>query len=78
MLGRDGRLLLTFPTPRAKPLLGFLAFRLGVVNGSEIRDHEVYHDRDRLEASPSREGFRVERCGTFLLGCNSLCVARRL
>jgi cyclopropane fatty-acyl-phospholipid synthase-like methyltransferase len=76
VLRSDGRLVLTVPTPSAKPVLEFLAFRLGVVNPDEIRDHKIYYDRGRLESSLARHGFAIERYRTFQLGWNSLCVAR--
>jgi cyclopropane fatty-acyl-phospholipid synthase-like methyltransferase len=71
-----GALVLTVPTPRAKPVLELLAHRVGVVNPDEIRDHKAYYDRRRLEEALGSSGFAVERYRTFQLGCNSFCVAR--
>jgi SAM-dependent methyltransferase len=71
-----GRLVLTVPTPSARPVLELLAYRLGVVNADEIRDHKVYYDRRRLAAALARRGWDVEAYRRFQLGWNSLCVAR--
>ena len=75
VLRPGGRLLLTVPTPRGKPVLELLAFGLGVVNPEEIRDHKLYYDRRRLAAVLAARGFAVERYVAFQLGCNSFCVA---
>jgi SAM-dependent methyltransferase len=76
VLRPGGRLLLTVPTPGGKPILEFLAYRVGIVNAEEIRDHKIYYDRDLLEVTLSRHGFEVEHYRTFRLGWNSFCVAR--
>lgn len=75
-LRAGGRLVLTVPTPRGRPVLEFLAYRLGVVNPDEIRDHKVYYDQGLLERTLGDGGFRVESYETFQGGWNSLCVAR--
>ena len=75
VLRPDGRLVLTVPTPRGKPVLEVLA-RLGAVSREEIRDHKIYYDRARLTSTLARHGLVVERYDAFQLGWNSLCVAR--
>jgi cyclopropane fatty-acyl-phospholipid synthase-like methyltransferase len=76
LLRPGGALVLTVPTPRAKPVLELLAHRVGVVSPDEIRDHKAYYDRRALAASLARSGFAVERYRAFQLGWNSFCVAR--
>ena len=48
ILRPGGGLLLTVPSWYAKPVLEFLAFRLGIVNPDEIRDHKRYFNREDL------------------------------
>jgi SAM-dependent methyltransferase len=48
VLRPGGRLLLTVPSWYAKPVLEFLAFRIGIVNADEIRDHKRYYSRAEL------------------------------
>jgi 2-polyprenyl-3-methyl-5-hydroxy-6-metoxy-1,4-benzoquinol methylase len=43
-----GRLLLTVPSPAAKPVLEFLAYRMGIISRAEIEDHKTYFDREAL------------------------------
>lgn len=50
LLSADGILILTVPSIRARPVLEFLAFRLGVISRTEIEDHKRYYDRAGLEA----------------------------
>ena len=50
ILRPGGGLLLTVPSWYAKPVLEFLAFKLGVVNPDEIRDHKRYFNREELFA----------------------------
>lgn len=74
-----GRLVLTVPSPRAKPVLEFLAYRLGVISEVEIRDHKRYYDRPRLEAllcGPDGP-FASMRHESFQLGMNNFVVATK-
>ena len=75
LLKPSGRLLLTTPTPAAKPLLEFLAFRLGVISRDEIADHKLYLDRELVRSVLARSGFDVSHYETFQFGLNSLAVA---
>jgi ubiquinone/menaquinone biosynthesis C-methylase UbiE len=50
LLRPGGGLLLTVPSWHAKPVLEFLAFRIGIINPDEIRDHKRYFDREDLFA----------------------------
>ncbi len=74
-----GKLLLTTPSPASKPILEFLAFRLGVVDAGEIRDHKHYFDERELREMFSRAGFAPEeiRYRPFLFGLNQFVVATK-
>lgn len=77
VLRPDGVLVLTTPTPRSKPVLEFLAYRLRVISAHEIRDHRRYYDRPALVTSLTAAGFdRIEHT-PFQLGLNQRVVARR-
>lgn len=57
-----GVLLLTVPSWYAKPVLEFLAFRLGVVSKEEILDHKRYYNKeDLLELFALTKTLRVTR-----------------
>ena len=74
---KDGKLLITVPTPTAKPVLEFLAYKLGIVNSHEIRDHKKYYDYENLSKLLDKQGFAIEKYRTFQLGFNSFCIAVR-
>lgn len=48
VLRPGGGLFLTVPSWHAKPVLEFLAFKVGIVNPDEIRDHKQYFNREDL------------------------------
>lgn len=74
-LKATGKLVLTVPTPRGKPVLEFLAFKVGVVSPDEIRDHKVYYDKGLLATVLGTNGFKLVEYKTFQLGMNSFAVA---
>jgi ubiquinone/menaquinone biosynthesis C-methylase UbiE len=79
VLRPGGLLVLTVPSWRAKPVLEFLAFRLGVVSRAEIEDHKRYYDRADLEALfATLPQLAIEEHRYFQLGMNNHCVARRV
>lgn len=79
VLKPHGRLLLTTPSPRGKPVLEFLAFRLGVIDRLEIEDHKNYFDGRSLTAMLLEAGFASEQLqvSTFQLGMNNIVTASR-
>lgn len=73
ILKPGGQLLLTTPTPKNKPLLEFLAFRLHVTDDTEIADHKCYLTGDDLRVILCHAGFTSERIitKTWQLGLNN-------
>lgn len=57
VLRRRGSLILTTPSPIAKPVLEFLAFRLGIVSPQEIADHKHYFSKNELRQLLLAVGF---------------------
>ena len=57
-LKKNGVLLITTPSPIAKPILEFLAFKLGIVSKQEIKDHRKYYSKEELENLIFSCGFR--------------------
>lgn len=72
-----GVLFLTTPTPRSKPVLELLAFRLRVISAHEIRDHRHYYDATELTALLTGAGFEQVEHTTFQVGLNQRVIARR-
>lgn len=77
ILKPGGRLVLTVPSKAAKPVLEFLAFRLGVVSSAEIRDHKCYYTRRLLRQVVSGTGLVIETHHYFQLGMNNFAVCRK-
>lgn len=72
VLKPGGKLILTTPTKIAKPVLEFMAFRLGLINKDEIRDHKNYFNGKELSLMLSTAGFKKEIIArTFTFGFNN-------
>lgn len=78
LLRPEGRLLLTVPSRYAKPVLEYLAYRLGIVNPDEIRDHKTYFNREDLVRLLAQcEGLVLEQHRYFQCGMNNYLVCRK-
>lgn len=77
VLRPGGALVLTVPSHAAKPVLEFLAFRLGIVSRAEIADHKRYWNRRELMEAASACGFEPVLHRYFQLGFNNFCVLRK-
>jgi ubiquinone/menaquinone biosynthesis C-methylase UbiE len=49
ILKPGGALLITTPSPAAKKVLEFLAFKLGIVSSEGVREHKRYFDKKSLK-----------------------------
>ena len=74
ILKPGGRLVLTVPSNAAKPVLEFLAFRLGIVSAAEIRDHKCYYNKELLRQLLADTGLVMEAHHYFQLGMNNFVV----
>lgn len=78
VLRPGGGLILTVPSHAAKPVLEFLAFRLGIVNPDEIRDHKRYYGRVDLEnLIHRRAGLYMVKHNYFQAGFNNFVFAQK-
>ena len=77
ILKPGGILIITVPTPQAKPVLEFLAFKLKFVNAEEIKDHKNYFKKDELVRMLFKSNFLKENIIVqhFELGFNNLAIA---
>jgi len=74
VLQPGGGILITVPSWRAKPILEFLSFNLGLINKSEIEDHKRYYNReDLLQLINKIDGLRLIEHRYFQFGMNN-CV----
>ena len=77
VLRPGGRALITVPTVYAKPVLEFLAFRLGLVSREGVADHKRYYTKTILARDLGRAGFAIERIHYFELGFNLFAAAEK-
>ncbi len=77
ILKNNGRLVLTVPSKIAKPVLEFLAYRVGIVSVNEMRDHKQYFDHAELKKLFSKTGMTIECHQYFQLGMNNYCVVKK-
>jgi ubiquinone/menaquinone biosynthesis C-methylase UbiE len=75
ILKKGGRLILTTPMPMAKPILEFLAFKLGVIDRLEIEDHKQYFSKKTLTQLLQDSGFNNISFSYFQFGLNGHVVA---
>ena len=68
-----GVLLLTTPTPLAKPILELLAF-VRVLDKQNIEEHKHYWTRKEIEYLAQRNGFTVRQYETFQFGFNQIAL----
>ena len=79
VLRPGGIALLTVPSHLAKPILEFLAYRLGVVSEAEIRDHKRYYNKADIKALVEKtQNLKLEKHRYFQLGLNNFALLRKL
>ena len=76
LLKPSGRILVTTPTPSAKGLLEFLAFRMGIISKSEILDHKKYYTRKDIHHLGKNTGLTLVSYKKVQFGMNSLAVLK--
>lgn len=74
-----GMFVLTTPTPASKPILEFLAFKVGFVSKQEILDHKHYFNVSEIKNLLIRAGFKSAniQASTFSLGLNNFATAKK-
>jgi 2-polyprenyl-3-methyl-5-hydroxy-6-metoxy-1,4-benzoquinol methylase len=69
----DGTLLLTTPTPLAKPLLELMAF-MNLLDKHNIREHKHYWTKKDIYDLAEQNGFTVKSYKKFQWGFNQMAV----
>jgi len=75
-LKKGGRLILTTPAPRSKPVLEILA-GLRVIDENEIKDHKHYFSPKEIFILLKKSGFNNIRIKKFELGFNILAIGQK-
>ncbi len=77
ILKKGGRVIITTPTPRAKAILEFLAFKLKVVTPEEVTDHKHYYIAKEIYDLAGANGLKIIKSKLFQFGLNSLYVLEK-
>jgi SAM-dependent methyltransferase len=77
ILRPGGVLVVTTPATAAKPILELISRRLGLIDPTEIDDHERYYSPELLRRELEQSGFAPDgiRVGRFELGLNLVASA---
>lgn len=75
VLKSGGSCILTTPSPTAKPLLEFFAYRIKILSERDIRDHKRYYRKEELKGLFSK--FSEVNINYFLFGLNTLITAKK-
>lgn len=77
ILKPSGKFILTTPSPKAKPVLEILAYKLKIISKNDIADHKHYFSKGGLISMLIKAGFRKIVVKPFQLGFNFLVVAHK-
>ncbi len=77
VLTKGGRLIITTPTRRAKPLWEALV-KMGLTDEPGIESHKHYFNLDELSSILKNNGFKVLESKRFEFGMNSFIVGEKL
>jgi 2-polyprenyl-3-methyl-5-hydroxy-6-metoxy-1,4-benzoquinol methylase len=77
VLKPGGTLFITTPTIYAKPVLEFMAFKLGIISREEIRDHKRYFTKKDLEDICRKVGFSEYKYHYFQFYLNGFLRAKK-
>lgn len=78
VLKPGGKIVVTTPTPLAKPVLEFLSYKLHIISEDSIREHRHYYNKQELLEMLDKYGCEIEKYGKFQLGFNQIVVGRRV
>lgn len=76
LLKENGEIILTTPSPKAKPLLNFLS-AMKFINKKEIKDHKHYYTPQELYTLLLNSGFRECSSKRFFFRLNTLVIAKK-
>lgn len=79
VLKSGGKAILTTPTPKAKTILEFLSFKMGLISEREIKEHKNYFTKENLLllVDKNKKSDLILRHHYFEFGLNNLFVIEK-
>lgn len=79
ILKKGGYFIATTPTPKSKPILEFLSFKLKIISSREIAEHKTYFDKESLSALVSTKNRKIIKGSHeyFEFGLNNCFILRK-
>jgi len=78
ILNKNGKIILTTPTPASQPLLEFLAYKLHIISEAEVKDHKKYYSINDIKKISTESNFKIIKYKKFEFGLNSLYILNKL
>ncbi len=75
-LNKDGKFIITAPSIYSKPVLEFLAFKLGVINRALIEEHKRYYNKKQYVKLAKKTKCNLLKFKFFMLGMNTLAILK--
>lgn len=77
VLKPGGKAIFTTPTPRAKAILEFLSYKMGIIARREIEEHKNYFTKENLvDLLENPKALKITH-RYFELGCNNLFIIEK-
>ena len=73
-LNENGVFFLTAPGKKSKPILEFLAYKLGFINADLVREHKRYYDQKEYEILSEKTNLKIKKFYFFQFGLNTVCI----
>jgi 2-polyprenyl-3-methyl-5-hydroxy-6-metoxy-1,4-benzoquinol methylase len=76
ILKKNGTVIITTPTPLAKPILELLSFKLKLISETAIREHKHYFSKREIVSLLKKLGFSEVNHRFFEIGFNQIVIAK--
>lgn len=77
ILKPGGLIIITTPTPMAKPILEFLSYKLHLISEESIREHKHYYTRQELVECLNKNNCTCFKYRKFQFGMNEMIIGIR-
>ena len=71
-LDKDGIICLTAPSIYSKPILEFMAYKLGIINRKLVEEHKRYYNKNEYIKLSQKTNCKIIKFKYFMLGMNTL------